>query len=89
MLHRLLSQYDCPHMLDGEEIRTNVATEKRVTARVHVGSNETVDLRDWVDAKADMLQFALGLREDTSSQSLTRKMEDLMFNCESGFVCTQ
>ena len=66
-----------------------MAAEKKVTSTVHVGSNKTVDLRDWVDGKADMLQFALGLREDTSSQSVTRKMEDYMFNCQSGFVRAQ
>ena len=76
-------------MLDVGEVRTNVATLRAAIARVHVGSNKTVDLKDWVDAKADMLQFALGLREDTSSQSLTRKMEDSMFNCESVFVRAQ
>ena len=88
VLQHLLSKYHCPHMLQGE-VRANVAAEKKVTATVHVGSNKTVDLRDWVDEKADMLQFALGLREDTSSQSVTRKMEDYMFNCQSGFVRAQ
>ena len=90
VLQQLLAKYHCPHMLH-KEVRTNVATQKlkAAIARVHVGSNKTVDLKDWVDAKADMLQFALGLREDTSSQSLTRKMEDSMFNCESVFVRAQ
>ena len=76
-------------MLDGEEVRANVATEKKVTARVRIDGDSEIDLKDWVDLKADMLQFALGLREDTSSQSSTRKMEDDMFNCESGFVRAQ
>ena len=88
VLQQLLAKCHCPHMLQSE-VRANVATEKKVTATVHVGSNKTVDLKDWVDGKADMLQFALGLREDTSPQSLTRKMEDDMFNCESGFVRAQ
>ena len=47
---------------------------------------EDVDLKEWVDAKANMLQFAIRMREGKSCQSKTREMEELMFTCETEFV---
>ena len=84
-LQRLLAKYHCPDLLE-KEVRANVADDKKVTARVQIGRHKEVDLKDWVDAKADTLQFALQLREPSSCQSLTRKMEDRLFECDVGFV---
>lgn len=87
-LQRVLAKYHCPDQLEEKAIKTNAAQDHVIKTNVRIAARpvEDVDLKEWVDAKANMLQFAIRMREGKSCQSKTREMEELMFTCETEFV---
>ena len=86
-LQRLLAKYNCPHMLEEGALHINVGNEKDRTALVQVGDGKkTVHLEEWIEAKGDMLSFALNLRPPNTCQRKTREIEDDLFECETEFV---
>ncbi len=88
-LQKMLAKYHCPHMLEEGLVQKNVAHKKEMTTLVRIGENgdDDVTLEDWIAAKADMLSFALRLRDTARScQGSTREMEEDLFGCTTEFV---
>ncbi len=88
-LQHMLAKYHCPEMLEKKAIKSNVTGEKLTETKVRIATKpvEDVDLRDWVETKADLLQYALEMRDkERQCQTKTRKMEETMFTCKTEFV---
>ena len=88
-LQLMLAKHHCPEVTSNGAIHANGADARKSvqTTMVRIGKDKDVDLEEWVEAKGDMLSYALGLREESNKcQSLTRDMEDNLFGCETEFV---
>ena len=90
-LQELISEKYCPG-LQGEPIASNVGSEKETQTFVKVKNNvndkseDLVVLRDWLKAKQNTLEWALGLNDKATCTARTRIMENELFGCENGFV---
>ena len=90
-LQELISEKFCPD-LEGEPIASNVGSEKETKTFVKVensdenASGNLVVLRDWLKAKQNTLEWALGLNNKATCTANTRVMEDKLYGCEHGFV---
>ena len=90
-LQELISQKYCPG-LEGEPIASNVGAEKETQTFVKVKNgadgkhDDLVVLRDWLKAKQNTLEWALGLNDKATCTANTRVMEDNLFGCENGFI---
>ena len=78
--------------LQGEPIASNVGAEKdtqtfvRVKNGVSGKTDDLVVLRDWLKAKQNTLEWALGLNNKATCTANTRVMEDNLFSCGGGFI---
>lgn len=93
-LQELVSEKYCPD-LKGEPIASNVGSEKETQVFVKVNngvvsgkSDNLVVLKDWLKAKLNTLEWALGLNNKATCVANTRIMENSLFSCEYGFVQT-
>ena len=90
-LQELISEKFCPD-LEGEPIASNVGSEKETKTFVRVengdksSSDDFVVLRDWLKAKQNTLEWALGLNDKATCTANTRVMEDKLYGCEYGFI---
>eukprot|EP00531_Pseudo-nitzschia_arenysensis_P013046 CAMPEP_0116114728 /NCGR_PEP_ID=MMETSP0329-20121206/131_1 /TAXON_ID=697910 /ORGANISM="Pseudo-nitzschia arenysensis, Strain B593" /LENGTH=375 /DNA_ID=CAMNT_0003608119 /DNA_START=57 /DNA_END=1184 /DNA_ORIENTATION=+ len=91
-LQKLLAKHHCPNVR--HDIRVNVGSNKDPVSIILGGptNNGTlVDLDDWLDAKSQLMEYALATKEKVSidgaegvsCQATTRTIEDLMFSCPS------
>ena len=81
------SNFLSPNMLEKETVKTNMAEQKESHTKVRIAEGNDVDLKEWLRTKGDILQFALGLREQEGScLGLTREMEGELFGCETEVV---
>lgn len=84
-LQKLLAGKYCPNLVD-LPVESNVASVKEFEALVKMKNSETVTLNDWLKAKENTLEWALGLNHAATCRAKTRIMEDVLFSCESGFL---
>lgn len=80
-LQKLLAKHHCPEYLDEPAVERNQESEKRdVYVKLH-NINSTVLLKEWLNAKKDIIELALGIKKNFSCQAKTRAMEDTLFAC--------
>lgn len=82
-MFQLLAKHHCPgqkavHVNGGEKSNTIMVELENST---HNG-NSTVELKDWLDAKMDLLEVTLKLKHDVSCQATTRKMQHDLLSCQ-------
>lgn len=76
-LLQLLSKRHCPNY---EPRRVNVNSEKQKVT-VEMNNNSTMDLEEWLDNKANLLEHAFYIKNEGSCQAKTRKMQHNLFSC--------
>jgi hypothetical protein len=82
-MQTLLAKHLCP---EEQPIHTNDGS-KKFPIFVELensdgGSDSTrVDLNDWLDAKMELIEIVLHLKDDVSCQAKTRKMERALLSC--------
>jgi hypothetical protein len=82
-MFQLLAKHHCPgqkavHTNSGKRSKTIWVELENST---HNG-NSTVELKDWLDAKMEMLEVTLKLKHDVSCQATTRKMQHDLLSCQ-------
>ena len=96
-LQRILAKYHCPDFFEKREpVHVNVGMTKEklhtyVTLKTHNNTkgeetNQVVSLEEWVQAKADWLQLALGLQQPQQCQGKTREMERELLQCPTEVI---
>ena len=80
----LLAKHHCPELLSQKEVRDNIGSEKNPVSVVLKGRNNygtIVSIDDWLNAKSQMLELVLGMKEDVTCQATTRDIEYDLFSC--------
>jgi len=82
----LLAKHHCPgqkavhlNTLSMHESRRAIMVELESSTR---NGDTSVDLQDWLDAKMDLIELGLQLKNDVSCQATTRKMQHDLFSCQ-------
>lgn len=85
-MFELLAKHHCPgqkavhkNTLSDHDSRSAIMVELESSTR---NGDTSVDLQDWLDAKMDLIELGLQLKNDVSCQSTTRKMQHDLFSCQ-------
>lgn len=95
-LQSLIAKHHCPEMLaasannDNDEreedaagpVRANVKKDKKKIVWVQLKADKMVTLDEWMEEKADILEWSLQLNPKQSCQGKTRQMEKALFTCK-------
>ena len=81
---KLLAKHHCPELLTQGETRVNIGSGKKTVSVVLRGQNNNgtiVSIDDWLNAKSEILEIVLGMKEDVTCQATTRDIEYDLFAC--------
>lgn len=85
-MFELLAKHHCPgqkavhlNTLSMHDSERAVMVELESSTR---NGDTSVDLQDWLDAKMDLIELGLQLKNDVSCQATTRKMQHDLFSCQ-------
>jgi len=85
-MFQLLAKHHCPGQ---KAVHLNTLSLRNSQRAVMVelenstrNGDTSVDLQDWLDAKMDLIELGLGLKNDVSCQATTRKMQHDLFSCQ-------
>ena len=82
-LQKLLAKHHCPQVT--QEMRENVAAQKNMNISIVLegqsNNSSLVSLHDWLDAKRQLLELALGLRKHASCQATTKDIQHELLRC--------
>ena len=81
---KLLAKHHCPELLTQEETRVNIGSDKKSVSVILKGRNNNgtiVSIDDWLNAKSQMLEIALSMKEAVTCQATTRDIEYDLFAC--------
>jgi len=82
---KLLTKHHCPELIltQGEK-RVNIGSGKKTFSVVLRGQNNNgtiVSIDDWLNAKSEILEISLGMKENVTCQATTRDIEYDLFAC--------
>jgi len=81
-IQKLLSKHHCPESkLPDFESNVVGAAEKMSVSIVLEESKTTVPMKEWLEAKSNILELVLQLKQDVSCQGTVRNIEDNLFAC--------
>jgi hypothetical protein len=84
-LMELIASKYCPNEKPFHANTNNV--KNGITSMVNLTrSGELVELKDWLEKKRNVLEWALDLKQGATCQGHTKKMEDILFSCSDGIV---
>lgn len=84
-LQKLLTKHHCPKIM--QEVQSNMGSDRTPVLIVLEGTDNEVDtlvpVKDWLKAKAQLLELVFRVKRTASCQGTTREIEDGLFTCSN------
>jgi len=85
-LQKLLAKHHCPELLEAEH-QNEAINKKKMTAVIRLDKDKReVQLSSWLEAKGDLIEWALKLKRDITCQGKFRKIESDLLQCEDEII---
>lgn len=83
-LQNMIAKHHCPELLPKLPIHANVATSNKIANFVRLKVDETIDvpIKDWINEKKQLIEWAFGLYDNASCRGKFRDVEQKLFKCD-------
>jgi len=85
-LQKLLAKHHCPELLEAEH-QNEAINKKQITAVIRLDKDKReVQLSSWLEAKGEMIEWALKLKRGITCQAKFRKIESDLLQCADEII---